>query len=61
MKKKSETNNQEIIELITIRDYIATAINSNCKHITKKDINELFEKMVEVDIKAIQLIKDMKV
>ncbi len=61
MKKKLETSNQELIELITIRNYIATVMNSCCKHITTGDINDLFIKLVEVDTKAMQMIKDMKV
>ena len=61
MKKNPEINKQEIIDLINIRNYIATIMNSNCKHITTADINELFIKLVEIDTKAMQMIKDIKI
>ncbi len=56
-----DVNLQEIMTLISIRNYIATAVNSNCKQITKQDINDLHDKMAEIDVKVIGLIKEMKV
>ena len=59
--EKQNIELQQLTSLINIRNYIAIILNSNCKHITKADINEIFPKLAEIDIKAMKLIKEMKV